>query len=223
MMLDHISDWLYAPTTESVQNLRKEHVRGEVLLTGNTVVDALEYAVEHNKLKKIDVLESGTEFCLCTAHRQENVDDPIRLKKILQSLGNIQERIRVVFPLQKKKKKMIERFSYQDLIDRPGLMVCDPFSYAEMLWALKNARFILTDSGGLQEESCILGVPCVTLRDNTERPETVALGSNVIAGVEPEAVINAVDGLLGRELECTWDNPFGDGYASKRIADSIAE
>jgi len=223
VMLDHISDILFAPTDLCAQNLNKESVMGEIKVVGNTVVDSLKMALEKSLLVRPKSIMSD-KFILATSHRQENVDDPVRLKSILVSLNNVSDLgVTVIFPMHPRTKKMISAFGYQDLLS-PNIKVITPVRYEEMLWLIKNAQVVITDSGGLQEESCVLGTPCVTIRDNTERPESVDVGANIIVGVNPSSVLKAVkDSLtLSREGK-SWTNPFGEGNSADQIAEILCE
>ena len=222
VMLDHISDYLFAPTKKSLECLNSEKVFGKVILTGNTVVDALKFVVDHGKHVRPVLFPEVDEFCLVTAHRQENVDDSVRLKNILGSIRKISVDIPVVFPMHPRTKKMIGTFGYSDLIRGENIYVVEPLAYIEMLWVIENSKVVLSDSGGLQEEACILGTPCVTLRDNTERPETVEIGANIIAGVEVDKVYSAFQiQKKFADSGAKWVNPFGDGMAAERIAEAV--
>jgi UDP-N-acetylglucosamine 2-epimerase (non-hydrolysing) len=217
IIADHIADQLYAPTTTSCQNLLREGIAQEkITVTGNTVVDAVLQNIKIaqakvNPLQDLD-LESSAYF-LVTAHRAENVDDPVRLADILAGIRNVSAQfgLPVVFPMHPRTQKMVREFS----LSTEGIRVMDPVGYLEFLVLESKAALILTDSGGIQEEGCILNVPCVTLRDNTERPETVDAGANMLAGTQPEKVLAAAERMMERNR--TWTNPFGNGDAARRI------
>jgi UDP-N-acetylglucosamine 2-epimerase (non-hydrolysing) len=150
-------------------------------------------------------------------HRQENVDDVSRLGSIIEGLKRIKGEFNlpVVYPIHPRSKKMVAEFG----IETGGINLLEPVGFLEFLQLESNARLVLTDSGGVQEESCILGVPCVTLRDNTERPETIEAGANILAGINPNAIVEKAGVMLGRNND--WVNPFGDGHAAMRIIDII--
>jgi UDP-N-acetylglucosamine 2-epimerase (non-hydrolysing) len=217
VVADHLSDFLFAPTETAQENLLREGIpRETIFVTGNTIVDAvlqnLEIAKEHgDALKEVGV--GRNRYFLVTAHRAENVDDPSRLEKIIAGLAQIGRRydLPVLFPVHPRTRKKIREFG----IDITGITLVPPKNFLEFLQLEAYARLILTDSGGVQEEACILGVPCVTLRDSTERPETVEVGANTLAGVEPDAVMQATEKMLGAPRN--WKNPFGDGKASEKI------
>jgi len=220
IIADHISDYLYAPTETTRQNLLKEGIPDEkIFVTGNTVVDAVYQNLEISK-KHMDVLSqlniSPKEYFLVTMHRAENVDVKERLSSVLDALNELIKiyNIPVIFPMHPRTRKMIQEFN----LSSGKITVINPIGYLEFLQLEENAKVILTDSGGLQEEGCILGTPCVTLRDNTERPETVDIGANVLAGTDKLQIMNCVSGVHGGSR---WHNPFGDGFASIQILSTL--
>ncbi|MDY7036330.1 MAG: UDP-N-acetylglucosamine 2-epimerase (non-hydrolyzing) [Thermodesulfobacteriota bacterium] len=224
VILDHISDLLFAPTEDCVYNLRRECVRGEVHLTGNTVVDAVMGALEIAK-KKSAILEDlkleEDRYILLTTHREENVDNFERLSGILKGIELVLKEVTMpaVFPIHPRTRKRMNEFGLdrhmRDLYDK-GLEVIEPLGYFDFLMLLRHARIILTDSGGLQEEACILNKATVTLRYNTERPETVEIGTNVLAGTDPLVIKENVKRMLEKET-AKGRQPYGDGKASERI------
>ncbi len=225
ILADHVSDYLFAPTQGSRENLLKEGIPDErIYITGNTVVDAVYQNLEIAK-KREDVLErygmKEREYALITAHRQENVDDRERLEKIVGILNSLP--IPALFPMHPRTANRMKEFGLS--IDNPLVKVIEPIGYLEFLVLISKARLILTDSGGIQEESNILHVPCLTLRDNTERPETVEAGSNIIVGVDPEKVIENIEEILGnKEKEIKMRSAaiaFGSGDSAKKIVEYI--
>jgi UDP-N-acetylglucosamine 2-epimerase (non-hydrolysing) len=165
---------------------------------------------------------TGGDYFMLTMHRQENVDKRARLARIIGSLKVVcnEYDIPMIYPIHPRTRKMIGILGLDkelEQIDR--LHLIEPIGYNDFLVLEKNARLILTDSGGVQEEACILNVPCVTLRDNTERPETVRAGKNLVVGVEKKEVLDGVAEMLGKDLPS--DNPFGDGKTAERIMDIL--
>jgi len=217
IVADHISDVLFPPTETAKKNLIEEGIPEErIFVTGNTVVDAVEQnlAIARRKddlLQQLGLTSKG--FFLVTAHRAENVDTKQRLEGILQGLEAIQSEfsLPIIFPMHPRTAKMAQAFG----LSLDEIHVTEPLGYLDFLQLEANARLVLTDSGGLQEESCILGVPCVTLRDNTERPETVEVGANVLAGTDPDVMLSCARKMLAQGT--SWANPFGDGRAGERI------
>ena len=223
VLTDHISDYLFAPTEKARQNLLREGLDGSrIYVTGNTIVDAVYQNLEIAK-KKVNVLKDlglkSEGYFLVTAHRQENVDVKERLKGILKGLELIRQEFSmpVVFPMHPRTRRRIREFG----LSLDGIEVINPLGFLEFLQLEANARLVLTDSGGVQEETCILKVPCVTLRDNTERPETIEVGANMLAGTDPEKILGCSKIMLNRGRN--WENPFGDGKAGKRIVGIIIE
>jgi len=214
VMTDHISKYLFAPTENGAELLRKEGLVEGVSITGNTIVDA----VMRNKELADDKILSGLgEYSLLTLHRAENVDKREVLEGIIEGLKRSIEIIgKIVWPMHPRTKARLEKFG----ITLPeDIVVMEPLGYLDFLTLEANAKLILTDSGGLQEEACILGVPCVTIRTTTERPETIEVGSNVLAGVSSDGIIEGVKKML--KSERNWKSPFGDGKAAERILDTI--
>jgi len=221
VLADHCSDLLFAPTEKARQTLLGEGIANEkIFVTGNTIVDAVHQNLEIAK-RKVSVLdELGVRvggYFLITVHRQENVDNEKRFIGILEGLELVNKEfdLPVIYPIHPRARKQLKAFG----IAVNGVIVVDPLDYLSFLMLESNARLVLTDSGGVQEETCILGVPCVTLRYNTERPETLEVGSNVLAGTEPGEIVKKVDFMLNKE--CSWPNPFGDGKAGQRIVEIL--
>jgi UDP-N-acetylglucosamine 2-epimerase (non-hydrolysing) len=185
-------------------------------VTGNTIVDAVFQNREIAK-KRADILETlglaPKGYFLVTSHRQENVDNPEKLRSIIAGLEAVHREysLPVIFPMHPRTRKMVEQFG----ISLDGISVMNPVGFLEFLQLESNARLVLTDSGGVQEETCILGVPCVTLRENTERPETIEVGANVLAGTGADRILASARQMLSRTG--TWENPYGDGMASRMI------
>jgi UDP-N-acetylglucosamine 2-epimerase (non-hydrolysing) len=155
-----------------------------------------------------------------TLHRAENVDHKDRLQSILEGIKLVRENFpeyEIVFPIHPRTKNRIINFGLEVYLK--DSIVIDPVRYLDFLMLEANARLILTDSGGIQEEACILRIPCVTLRTETERPETVEVGANIVAGRNPENILKSVEMMLQRERN--WKNPFGNGKASKSIIDIL--
>jgi len=214
IIADHTSDYLFTPTETSRKYLLNEGVSyDKIFVTGNTVVDA---AYQNLKISRngADILEelglNEKEYFAATAHRAENVDSKERLGGILNAFSQIYKEfgLPVIFPAHPRTVKMIGEFG---LKLPEGTRLIEPLGYLEFLQLESGAKLILTDSGGVQEEACILKVPCVTLRDNTERPETVDVGANLIAGCG-ENILECSRKMI--ESNCEWENPYGNGNAA---------
>ncbi len=224
IIADHISDYLFAPTEKASRNLIKEGIDiNKIFITGNTIVDAIFQNLENAKekfdiLKKLDL--EKREYILVTAHRQENADNEKKLVEILSGLELIYKQygIIIIYPIHPRTKKKINEF---ELEIPNGVRLIDPVGYLDFIQLEAYARLILTDSGGVQEEACILGVPCITMRDNTERPETLEVGSNVLVGTNPEKILYGVKLMIDKDVN--WRNPFGDGKTGKRVISILKE
>jgi len=213
-LTDHISDYLFAPTEKAKENLLKEGMDpNKIFVTGNTIVDAI--------LQNITLIEDNSsnaaDYFLATLHRQENVDKKERLRKIINGLELVAQELKtpIIYPVHPRTTKKIKQFN----IPIKRIKLIKPQGYLEFLKLLSKAKLVFTDSGGIQEEACILKVPCVTLRYNTERPETIEVGSNVLAGAEPESIFEKARLMLNKNRN--WKNPFGDGKAAKKIVKII--
>jgi len=192
-----------------------------ILVSSDTdLIPAIEKVrVMKKKSKILDKLKLKKEnYFLVTVHRQENVDKKERLEEILESLGLIYAKFNlpVIYPIHPRTRKMIARF---DLSIPKGVRLIEPIGFLDFLQLQANTKLVLTDSGGVQEESCILKIPCVTLRNNTERPETLEVGSNILAGATPKKVLRCVSRMLNKKRN--WKNPFGDGKAGEEIINII--
>jgi len=224
ILTDHCSDFLFAPSKKAKDILLSEGIpKKKIFVTGNTIVDAVyqNLKLAQKKSKILDRLNLEKEnYFLVTAHRQENVDKKERLKGILEGLGLIYEKfnLSVIYPIHPRTRKVIARFN---LSIPKGVRLTEPIGFLDFLQLEANAKLVLTDSGGVQEETCILKVPCVTLRDNTERPETLEVGSNILAGVSPDKILKSVNKMITKKRD--WKNPFGSGRAGEKIIKIITE
>jgi UDP-N-acetylglucosamine 2-epimerase (non-hydrolysing) len=223
VIADHISDYLFAPTRQAKHVLLGEGIdKAKIFVTGNTIVDAVNQNLELAG-RKTDIMTrlrlKPRKYFLATLHRQENTDSKKRFSSILEGLQNLASRFRqpVVYPIHPRSRKLMAGLARQP----DKLKIIDPVDFLSFLKLESDARLILTDSGGVQEEACILRVPCVTLRDNTERPETVEVGANVLAGASAERIVGCAVSMLARNRD--WANPFGDGHAAERIFNIITE
>jgi len=222
VLTDHCSDYLFAPTEKSKKNLLDEGIsEKKVFVVGNTVVDAIYQNLEiaNHKRDTLNQLElTAKNYFLVTVHRQENVDNQRRFNDILRGLKKIKSEfdVPVVYPVHPRSRKQMKQFGLQPNTIR----LIDPVDFLSFLQLESNAKLVLTDSGGVQEETCVFGVPCVTLRDNTERPETLEVGSNILAGTDSEKILECVKMMVTQKNR--WENPFGDGNTGKRIVEELS-
>lgn len=215
VLADSCADLLFCPTATAVANLRLEGIVEGVHQVGDVGLDTLErclpIARQSEALRRLGL--GDAPYVLLTLHRPSNVDDPRRLVSLLSALGRLEDR--VVFPVHPRTKKSLEAAGFARA---PNLTPLEPVGYVDMLALEMNARRIVTDSGGVQKEAYVLGVPCVTVREETEWPETVDAGWNVLAGSEPESVLEAV---LRAPPASERPPVFGDGHAAERIVELL--
>lgn len=220
---DRYSDILFAPTELTKTFLEREKIKKGVYVVGNTVVDAClkyyEIARKKNTLNDLDIKKD--EYILLTAHRQETVDKKDRLLDVLKGLSLIDYPI--IYPMHPRTRKMINEFK---LKISDNVKVIEPVGYFDFLNLMSNCSFIMTDSGGIQEEAITLKVPCLTLRKSTERWETIIAGGNFLVGTQPELVRYYAKMVLESEMKERMKNtinPYGSGDASKRITRILEE
>ncbi|PIN81802.1 UDP-N-acetylglucosamine 2-epimerase (non-hydrolyzing) [Candidatus Woesearchaeota archaeon CG10_big_fil_rev_8_21_14_0_10_32_9] len=225
ILTDHISEYLFCPTNDALENIKFEGLNAQYYLkTGNTIVDAVKENIELAN-KKVDVLKKfnlvSKKYFLITAHRAENTDVKERLEGILKGIEKLTikyPKYKFVFSLHPRTKKKIEEYN----LTIPSVVkVVDPLGFLEFLQLEKNAAIVLTDSGGLQEECSILRVPVVTLRENTERPETITAKMNVLAGTNPDKIVQQTELMLNAKIE--WKDVFGDGHSGEIIIEEIVK
>jgi UDP-N-acetylglucosamine 2-epimerase (non-hydrolysing) len=218
VITDQLSNLLFTPSEDGDENLRREGISAErIHLVGNVMIDTLvrllPLALENGHKK------SSRRYALVTLHRPSNVDDSARLRRILDSMLAFSKDLEIVFPVHPRTRQRIAEFS----IATNGLRLCDPLSYLDFLALQAGADVVITDSGGIQEETTYLGIPCFTLRSDTERPITVEIGTNIMIGDDMN--------ILGRELTNVLQGrakkgaipPLWDGHASERIAHVLKE
>lgn len=227
VMIDHISEILFPPTELAKENLISDNVKGKIYVVGNPIVDAVyqnsEIAINRSRIMDDLSLQKNT-FILVTLHREENLDHEENLLNIVESIKKISEKVEmtIVIPIHPRTAKTLKKIRvYKDIENITNVEIVPPVGYIDFLNLLQNCRIVLTDSGGIQEEACILKKPCVTLRDNTERPETVQVGANKIAGTEFTNIMNAIQEMMNKNYD--WKNPFGDGKAGQRIVERLIE
>jgi len=207
IIVDQISDILFVTEENGVENLMKEKVNGKVYFVGNIMIDTL-------KMFLPEVQKTNEEFYFCTLHRAENVDDKERFMGILDALEIIAKDNQIYLPLHPRTEKMAKRFMLMTRMKKIFSLL-PPLSYKESLFYQKNAKLVLTDSGGVQEETSFLGTPCITLREETERPITVTHGTNVVAGARKAGILKVYAKCkLSKQKTAL---PLWDGKTAKRI------
>ena len=221
ILTDHLADWLFAPTAGAREILLGEGVApARVHVTGNTVVDEL--MLQRPRAERAGLLERfGVErgkFALATVHRAENVNVDARLRSILKGLDGAGKALGIPV-LAALHPRTTARMAALGIAVDGAVRALPPLGYLDFLGLQAGAGIVLTDSGGLQEEACCLRVPCVTLRDNTERPESVAAGANVLAGADAERIVACARTMHAKPRD--WPNPFGDGRSGARIVELL--
>ncbi len=223
---DAISDLLFCTESSGVENLRNEGVDADrIHMVGNVMIDTLlgnkAKADASDILDRLD-LQAG-EFAVLTLHRPSNVDDPATFSGILDALDHVQQRLPIIFPIHPRTRKNIDAMGLAGRVEAmTDLRLIDPQGYLDFLKLTSSARVVLTDSGGIQEETTILRVACLTLRENTERPVTQQVGSNRIVGTEPAKIIEAFDQVIDSDQVKGEIPPLWDGQAADRIAEILA-
>jgi UDP-N-acetylglucosamine 2-epimerase (non-hydrolysing) len=229
LLTDQIADLLLTPSPDADANLRAEGIPAErISFVGNVMIDSLLTQLDRAKQStaRADLGLAGKEYAVLTLHRPSNVDDTAAFVRVIDALEEISRRLPIVFPAHPRTRKMIEELGLTDRVEKiKDLLVIDPVGYLDFLQLLSGARLVLTDSGGIQEETTALGIPCVTLRENTERPITVEMGTNTIAGTNPANIIEAALGALDHPPDTSAPSlpPLWDGHTAERILDALIE
>jgi len=223
VLTDRISDLLLTPSEDASDNLRREGIPEErIHLVGNIMIDTLLACLPRAR-KRGTVAKMGLEprrYAVMTVHRAANVDDEATLTRLVEALERVQERLPVVFPAHPRTARQLQAFGLDGRVDAmPGVRRVEPQGYLEMIDLVAHAAVVLTDSGGLQEETTALGVPCLTLRNETERPITVSEGTNEVVGTEPKRIRTAVDDVLAGRAKHGRCPALWDGRTSERISD----
>ena len=224
VLTDSISDYLFVTEQSGVDNLKNEGVdEDRIFFTGNVMIDSL--VQNMSKIDSSSILSSlaldKNSYILCTLHRPSNVDNKLSLEKIMNTLNSLAERRKIVFPVHPRTRANMKEFGIgRDL--SANFIFTDPIGYIDFLCLIKNAALTITDSGGIQEETTYLGVPCVTLRENTERPATISIGSNHLAGTDVTNLKKIVTDILDGKRKKTGVPPLWDGKAAHRICGILA-
>ncbi len=223
ILTDAISNVLFITEQSGWDNLLKEGVAEQKMhMVGNVMIDSL---VEHLAKAKTSTVArelgvSAQGYGLMTLHRPSNVDSPEILKKILAAVATIQQEMPVIFPIHPRTRKMLSQFGLDEAVRAmTSLTLTEPLGYLAFLKLMSEARFVLTDSGGVQEETTYLNIPCLTLRENTERPITTTLGSNRLVPLETDAIVSYAQQALQGRLQRKAVPPMWDGETSTRIVD----
>lgn len=223
ILTDAISDYLFVSEESGLANLKKEGVAdAKIFHVGNVMIDSLKQFRDNANESTIlrDLAIKSSAYAVLTLHRPSNVDLQGKFTNILRALEKIQWEIPIVFPIHPRTRKQLEGGSVADIISRmPYFILTEPLGYLDFLKLMMESKFLLTDSGGIQEETTSLGIPCLTLREETERPATVTVGTNTIVGSDSEKIITEARRILDGEGKKGTIPELWDGKSSDRIAD----
>ncbi len=223
VLTDQISDLLFTTERSALANLGREGIAPErVQFAGNVMIDTLRMHLDRAvPAERTLGGKPSRGYAVVTLHRPSNVDDPEIFRALLETFDKIARQVDVVFPIHPRTRATAERFGFSALLDAPGIRLLPPQGYLEMLGLTRDALVVLTDSGGLQEETTALGVPCVTLRENTERPITLVEGTNTLTGPVPDKILQCFADIMASGGKRGRIPEYWDGRAALRIADTL--
>ena len=232
ILTDQLSDLLYTTERSAHGNLTREGIASErIEFVGNVMIDSLRANLEHavppaetlvREGQNAAILDHAKGFGVVTLHRPSNVDQKETLEPLLGLLIEISTQLPLVFALHPRTRNNVERFGLAALLSAPGIVCLPPQGYLEMLGLMSHATVFLTDSGGIQEETTALSIPCITLRENTERPITIEQGTNILTGCDREAILSAVADILATGGKRGRVPEYWDGHAAERIANHLS-
>jgi UDP-N-acetylglucosamine 2-epimerase (non-hydrolysing) len=228
LLTDQIADLLFTPSPDADENLIAEGIpRERIRFVGNVMIDSLQknLSVARALPTQEQLGLKGIDYALLTLHRPSNVDLRDSFERILTALEAIAVKLPIVFPVHPRTRKTIAELGLGERVESiKSLRLIEPLGYLDFLNLSSSARLVLTDSGGIQEETTALGIPCITLRENTERPITVEMGTNIVVGTDPTKIIAAANAILnGSAKKASTAPPLWDGHTSERILDALVE
>jgi UDP-N-acetylglucosamine 2-epimerase (non-hydrolysing) len=220
VVTDSVSDFLFTTCEDANQNLKKEgHPKERIFFVGNLMIDSLlkyrDILSQSSILKRYRLKEKN--YCLLTLHRASNVDEENNFQSIMNALKNISKEIPVIFPVHPRTRRAFKELE----MGKPGIILTKPLGYLDFLKLEENSKLVLTDSGGVQEETTFLNVPCLTLRENTERPVTISQGTNRLVGLNPEVIVREAKAVLENGKRDVKPPPLWDGKASQRTVNIL--
>ena len=221
LVTDSLADLLLPPSKDAVENLLREgHSIKQIHMVGNIMIDTL--MESQPRIRKSEIIKTlGIEekkYALVTLHRPSNVDNPEAFKRILLAFAKIQNRVPIVFPVHPRTRKMLENPDLMEVTSRmPNLVLCDPLGYFDFGKLVQACRMVITDSGGIQEESTVYGIPCITIRENTERPVTIWEGTNELAGTDTAKIIDCAERIMDGKWKTGQIPELWDGHTAERI------
>jgi UDP-N-acetylglucosamine 2-epimerase (non-hydrolysing) len=226
ILTDSISDLLFTTSPDADDNLRAEGIsEDKIKFVGNVMIDSLFYSLELAKKSTIrrDLNLIENEYAVLTLHRPSNVDEKQIFENLLDALSETSRKIPIIFPVHPRTRGNIEKFGFAEKIAESNIKLIEPLGYLDFMRLYSGAKLVLTDSGGLQEETTALGIPCLTLRENTERPITIEMGTNVLVGTNPEKIKQSAFDVLSAQTDSQNQKipPLWDGKAAQRICDAL--
>ena len=228
ILTDSISDLLLTTSRDADENLKNEGIPADKIeFVGNVMIDSLFYNLEKSKeshaRRNLDL--DGEDYAVLTLHRPSNVDDEKTFAALLEALTAVGEKLPVIFPAHPRTKANIEKFGFAERVEKSNIKLIEPLGYLDFMNVYSGAKLVLTDSGGLQEETTALGIPCLTLRENTERPITIELGTNFLVGTNSEIIKQKAFEILAQNTNSAAKKipPFWDGKAAERICQTLLE
>ena len=225
ILTDAISDLLLTTSEDADENLKSEGVAADkIKFVGNVMIDSLFHSLKLAESSTIreDLRLTGKDYAVLTLHRPSNVDDEETLDGLLDALISISKEIPIIFPAHPRTKVNVERFGFAERIESSNIRLIEPLGYLDFMRLYSGAKMVLTDSGGLQEETTALSIPCLTLRENTERPITISHGTNILVGTNPERIKRVAFEVLNQPpSQDKKIPPLWDGRAAERICDSL--
>jgi len=225
VLTDQISDFLFITEQGGEENLLKEGInKDKIHFVGNVMIDTLLLHLQRAEISEVltELNLEPTEFAVLTLHRPSNVDAKEQFLEILTALTEIQKRIKIIFPIHPRSRQRLEQFGLSDgLTELPNLIMTDPLGYLDFLRLMSKAKFVLTDSGGIQEETTVMNIPCLTLRQSTERPVTVSQGSNLVIGSSADRIVQESKRILNGDFKIGRRPELWDGRAAERIVNVL--
>ncbi len=225
VLTDSISDILLTPSLDANENLKKEGISNDkIFFVGNAMIDSLRryerLAERSNILEQLNI--TSNNYGLITLHRPSNVDNKKSFEKIITAFEEIEKKIPLIFPIHPRSRKQIKQFSLKSRFENmKNFKLIDPVGYLDFLKLEKDAKLVITDSGGIQEETTVFGVPCITIRENTERPITIKQGTNQLVGNDTQKIIKAVESILGGHCKERTIPKFWDGKTALRVVEVL--
>jgi UDP-N-acetylglucosamine 2-epimerase (non-hydrolysing) len=227
LLTDAISDLLLTTSEDADENLKEEGVPAEkIKFVGNVMIDSLFYNLEKAKASKVkeELSLTSEDYTVLTLHRPSNVDDEKTFSGLLEALLSISEKLPIIFPVHPRTRGNIEKFGFAEKVGNSNIRLIEPLGYLDFMNLYSGAKIVLTDSGGLQEETTALGIPCLTLRENTERPITIKLGTNQLVGTNPEKIKQSAFLILASKSKKEAKiPPLWDGRAAERICSALLD